>query len=223
MPVDQTGLQTKELMMSKVYRRFFKVTDGPFVDAMNEIRAQNEENYQQAQSLCEKHGGKSVIYWNRGGIAAFVFDEDPGRDWKLIRRKALAEIEGVKVLPKKSCKKGKEVSKELDAIPKHRDLSEALAAIGLPNNYPLIFMCREGKALSAYYCGSHSEKIYFISVPWKEVSNEELEAYKKDSNSYDSELKFLTEWNPHESMEEVKEWEVDKYMDELKERASHAN
>jgi len=136
--------------MSKVYRRFFKVTDGPFVDAMNEIRAQNEENYQQAQSLCEKHGGKSVIYWNRGGIAAFVFDEDPGRDWKLIRRKALDEIEGIKVLPKKSCKKGNEVSKELDAIPKHRDLSEALAAIGLPNNYPLIFMCREGKALSAY-------------------------------------------------------------------------
>ena len=216
MPVDQTGLQTKELMMSKVYTRYFKVTDGPFVEAMVEIRKQNEVNCKQAQALCEKYGGKSVIHWIQGGIAAFVFDKDPGRDWKIISNKSLDEIKGVKALPRKSSKKGKEINKELDAIPKHRGLSEALCAIGLPPDSPLIFM--ENKALIAYWNGSYKEKTFFIAVPWREVSDEKLEAYKNDSNSYDLELKFLSEWNPHESMHEVDKQEYLKYLDELNKR-----
>lgn len=193
-----------------MYRRYFKVVSGPFVDEVLKIREHQIEAHKKFQELAVSIGAEGCAIYDKGGLAGFVFESEP--DMKIYRSKANY------YLPRKNVAEGKAIWKLIDALPKCRSLNNALRLVGLPPDFPCIF--GEGKAFYCVFCGRYDEKVFFINIPWKDVDPEEMAQYLKDREAGKrccSELDYL-QYVPHESMVEVKEWEMLKYMDEMRER-----
>ncbi|MNN39727.1 hypothetical protein D3C81_1537750 [compost metagenome] len=60
--------------------------------------------------------------------------------------------------------------------------------------------------------------VWFVSVPWKDVDPAKLEEYqevKKAKKGFDRDLDALL-WTPPANWAEVKRWEIEKEVDEIK-------
>lgn len=189
--------------------RFFISTDKRFLDAINEIKAHNEQATEAAKEFAAEVGAKDVAYSQRfGNYVAVVFEGDPDRKlWKEVQHGWW---------PKKNTKVAKAIHTKLSELPKQKPYQSALEKVEIIPNFPLIV----GNGYAYYPLFSFDEKTgqSFIKIPWDfSVTSKELEKYKNRDNGFDSRMDFLL-WEAPEFITEVKEWEFLKAVDEIKER-----
>lgn len=166
--------------------KFYKVTQGEFVDAVTKAIDDRELALKSLNDFESKVGATGTAEYNRGGIAYFTFNEEP--DMKLWKK----AHDGF--MPRLGTKAGKELNKELCALPKVVIIQDCLDVLGLNNMMVLGENTGRGFAMhSASFCGKNKSKTYFVKVPQE----------KSDKNR---------ELSP--DLIECKEWEMLKFMED---------
>jgi hypothetical protein len=193
-----------------VYRRYFRVETGPLIEALNKCDADKDAARDAARELSDSFGADGYAYWPDGrGVAGFQFRVEPDmKAWKD------AKLDGnpSHYLPRKSTTAGKAIQRQVDALPAFKDHQEVIKSVGL---YCEPTMCT-GNSMARSILRYWDGKVAFVSMPWADVDPEELAEYKKEKEAGkrgDMNLDHLL-YTPHESMVEVKGWEVDKYIAE---------
>lgn len=203
----------------KVYRRYFKVTEGALIDYVTSVHSCRVEAEQRYTDILNNLGAEGDYYVNSNKkLIAIIFKEDP--DPKVFRRVSNTNNGW---FPKKNCKKGKEIAKELEEVP-IKNIEECLEKVGLPVGFYLFHGGVAYKAVIGYI--PSDPVVVYISVPWYDEDPEVLEKYKEDHAKgidYSSDLDALL-WEPTPEMVEVKEWEckkaIQEWNDSLKEGKS---
>lgn len=196
-----------------VYRRYFRFTDGPLVaeiDRLFEERIAAGKLYQQ---LADKYGAQEAhTYEQSGTFAGFKFGLGNQPDKTVFRFVAKHRLR----LPRKNVPAGKAVWVEIDQLPKPQPIDSVLSQVGLSTGFPDVWDGGKGYAPQIWGYGA-PRNIWFISVPWKDVDPDKMQAYLKEKaeGSRDGELdSFL--WTPPDNWTEVKRWEIEKEVDEIK-------
>ena len=187
-----------------VYTRYFKVTQGPLIDAVVDANSVNGLAHKKYMEILGEIGASQRYYTRGGRMCGIVFKTTP--DKKIFKETNHGWW------PKKNCKAGKELCAKIQAV-KTADVRDALRAVGLIGGCPVIF--REGKA---YYCTlvviQETPPVAYVSVPWWDVDPEKMEQYKSsnaDGKWFDANYDFVT-WEPSPEMIEVKKWEVERHV-----------
>lgn len=191
-----------------IYRRYFKVTSGPIVEAVGQVEAGREKARAAIKELEAELNVGDMMFYNDGRFAGFDLNDDA--ETKMFKR-----TEHGYYLPKLNYKKGKEIDAKIKALPRLSNQNEALAAVGLAGSY-LVCMNR-GMMYKPQLAGRPQLGVWVVSVPWRDVSEKELDEYRNRNNGFNSNMDHLL-WEPHESMKEIKEWEALKIIDEMNER-----
>lgn len=202
-----------------MYYRHFKVTEGPLIDELKRLFVIRKENHAGLVKLADEIGstGKWIVYDATGTCAGFSFDKNP--DPKVWRE---ASDHAGYYVPRLNTNAGKEMRKRIDAIPKRPNFNDALTVIGVSEAWIPVDASR--MACAGIRFASDNDNIAFIAVPWRDEDPAKLEQYKKDMEEdkrWDMELDHLL-WTPHETMVEIKKWEMDKYIAEVEERKAAA-
>lgn len=192
----------------EVYRRYFKVENGPVIDAVKEIENINNMAHYEYVKILEEIGAESGYYHRNRKLVSIVFKDGP--DPKLYKKKDSGWY------PKKNCKAGKDLALRIESI-KTRNPKEALQAIGLSSS-PSIF--GGGRAhYNSIILIPEVKPVAYISVPWYDEDPDVLDLYKKEKaagkhycTNYDS-----ISWAPTSDLVEVKKWQVDRHIDEWNE------
>lgn len=192
-----------------VYRRYFKVTTGPLVDAVKEANDINAEARKKYEALLKDLGAKSTKwYHNNNSLSGIIFDSVPDRG---IYKKTKFGW-----WPKKNTKEGKVIHAKLEEI-ETRDLNSCLKVVNL-DTWPRLF--GNGRVYYAVLTVMPSDPLVaYISVPWYDEDPEKLRKYveeKKTTVRGDINMDAIL-WEPTEDMVPVKKWEVDKAIDEWNE------
>lgn len=166
--------------------KYYKVTTGPFIEAVAQAVEDNEKATKAIHKFVDKVGAKEVAKYDTGKVAYFSFETPPDKSlWKVA-------LHGH--MPRMGTKVGKALASELDSLPKFNDLQALLKMFGLHKMMVLGEATNRGVRMhSAHFCGKHDSQTYFIKVP-QEKGNE----YKPTSPD----------------LIECKEWEMLKFMDE---------
>lgn len=196
-----------------IYKRYFRVTTGPLIDAVKEIHKQQTAAVGQIRELINELGAKDAKLGAEGNIIGFTFDETPdSKLWKRTRRGWY--------YPKQSSNAGRDLIKRIKALPKHPSYDEAVLAIGLIPGFPALVDTYKGVGHSVTLSGHIDLGVWFVTVPWEDIDPGELEQYKRDKASgkrWSASLDHLC-WEPTADLIEVKEWQVLKEIDEMNEK-----
>lgn len=189
-----------------VYRRYFRVTAGPLIEAVQKANEINDAAFKVYNEIGAEFGAEPGYYAIRGRLTGFLFNKTP--DSKLFRKD-----KGGGYYPKKSSKAGQELIKRIDQVAT-RDLITLLSVVGLSGcGFPRLF--GGGKA---YYevivVIPHRHPVVYINVPWYDENPETLTKYKVDKqmNIHSDHNLDAILWEPTPDMVEVKKWEVDKHI-----------
>ena len=189
-----------------IYRRYFKITTGPIIDAVTETNRINDAAHEEYIKLCDEVGAKHEYWHNKRHMVGFNFDSPPDeRLWKNLGQG--------RYWPKKNSKWGKDLTKRIEAI-KTKSVDSCLEVFGLYDgptlfgdnkaHYPVLIML------------PYAAPIFMVSVPWYDVDTKELEEYKQQHTAgkhYDRNIDSVI-WEPTEDMQPIKEWEYHKLIDE---------
>lgn len=193
------------------YNRHFRVTTGPLMDAARAIRQERREAFEVCDKLCKELSADSFNTYRDGRFAGFVFSKQPDPSvWKQPNQFGL-------YWPRKNTKGGKELMQRIAALPRLRDLNDSLEAVGLIPHHPVLFF--SGHALISTAFGSPELGVMFVRVPWRDEDPQSLADYKAQRDStnrtrWSADLDHLL-WEPPAELIEVKEWEVQKEIEEL--------
>ena len=192
----------------KVYRRYFRVTEGPLIDAVKECLVINDAAKKEYNAILSKIGAEEGYYLNDHRLVAFTFPESP--DPKVFKKHPKTP-DGWH--PKKNCKEGKEIAKAIEAV-KTKNVNDCMATVGL--NFSLRIISDNIGHKAAMFVIPADPMTIFVSVPWYDEAPEELEKYRKDRKAgrrlcmnFDAVL-----WEPTPEMTEVKGWEAEKAVQE---------
>ena len=192
-----------------VYKRFFRVTEGPFVSRIDQIFSERDEASKLYEALCKDIGASSA---HAGNVFAGFKFKPPGpndpKNWKL---------SGSLWLPKKTTKAGKALQARIDSLPLPAQVQSALLAADLHSGPALV----EGNRWygSTLYGAAG---IWFVCVPWRDEDPEKLEKYRNDRSAgiwMDGCLYHLL-WSPPAEFVEVKRWQVEKEYEEITGKAA---
>jgi len=194
--------------MKGIYRRYFRVTEGPLVAAVKEATAINEQAKKEYQPILESIGAKSTQWYQQDNrLVGLMFEKEP--DKSLFKEKKRGGW-----WPKSNSKKGKEIATKLAAV-KTADVSKSLKVVGLYGGNPVLF--GNGRAYYSTLTTIPSDPlVIFVSVPWYDENPETLEKCKEDrakGSHRSSNLDHIL-WEPTVDMAPVKKWEVDKAIDD---------
>lgn len=198
----------------EVYRRYFRVTDGPIFDHITEAKKINAKANEQYEIILTEIGAELQYYHHGHKMVGLLFEDEP--DKSLFKKRKRGGW-----WPKKNCKAGKELIARIQAV-ETKDPNDALRLVGLAN-CPTIFggtMCYRPTLVII----PEASPVAYISVPWYDESPKKLEQYKKDRSArthYNANLDALF-WEPTPNMEEVKKWEMDKHIEEYNESIKKA-
>jgi len=188
-----------------VYRRFFKVTSGEMITRIKEIRKVNEAAIVKYKAFLEKIGAKEQFYIRDERMVGILFDGEPDR---YLFKKVHSGW-----WPKKNTKKGKELNNELKAI-KTIPESDCLKVVGLSGS-PTIFT--DGKCYFPTLVTIPSDPpILLVKIPWYDEDPEKVKKYIADKEKgvhLNRNLDAIL-WEPSPEMEEIKEWEYLKIIDD---------
>lgn len=192
-----------------VYKRYFRVKDGPVIDFIKDANNINDKAHKEYAKILEEIGAKPGYYHSNRKMVGIDFEKKP--DNKLFKKIRSGWW------PKLNCKFGKELAAKIYAI-KTLDINESLALVGL-SHVPTLF-----SANRCYYSTitviPEESPVAYITVPWYDKDPKEIEQYKKDRKAgirYESSLDAIL-WEPSPDMEEVKKWEVDRHICEWNEK-----
>lgn len=204
-----------------MYHRYFKVTSGPLIEELIKIREQRNESLAQWKAFALEIGAKEWLLYSNGAFGGFYFETPPDMSiWK--------QNKGDKGLtPRHSVPSGKELWNRIGKLPRMIPFDNALSAIKL-DDCPVIFSDRYAHRCTIFGC--FNENVFFVKVPWVKLSEADevrFAEYKDNKASeeprlwYESEFDHLM-WTPHDSLVEVKEWEVLKWKDEQEQQSKAA-
>lgn len=193
--------------------RFFKVTAGPLMDELHRIHQSRQTAYAALKKFAKEMGASGVMTADRRGFCGLAFDPPPDPAvWKKVSDNCY--------WPKRNTKAGRELHKRMRALPVMESHSRALRVVGLDGGgFPVLLEGRYGYCNTLF--GNIVDGPVFIRVPWRHVSDQELAEYRREREAgtrWCASLSHLS-WQPHESMAEVKEWEVLRYLDEAADEA----
>lgn len=189
----------------QVYRRYFKVSKGPLIDRISEIKKINEQAHSECMQIIKEVGADSSYFGTRGKIVAFSFSETPCT--KTFKKHSCGGW-----TPKHSTKLGKAIVSKLGAI-KSIDEDDALEEVGLHRG-PRIFNGFTAHIASLVVIPSEP-LVAFVQCPWFDADPEKLAAYKKNKEAgieYYADFEAIG-WVPTDDMDEVKEWEMMRDID----------
>jgi hypothetical protein len=189
-----------------VYRRYFRVTEGPIVEDAKEVLSVNKKAQEEYSAILEEIGACSTQWWQRGNrLVGIKFDHSPGNNYKKINPGWY---------PKKNTKAGRELCKRLESI-ETREERFCLRSTKLGTLIPVLF--GGGKAYGVAHVIIPSDPpVVYVSVPWYDEDPGVLSAYKNDKNHISANLDHLL-WEPTEHMRECKEWEYKRAIEEWNE------
>lgn len=196
-----------------VYKRFFRVTKGPMVeeiDRLFELRFAASKLYEE---LRVKYGAKAVHNWQHSGaFAGFVFEKLPDQSiyCRVPKQRGLWR-------PRKNVPAGKSIWAEIKQLPEPSPIEHALRLVGLEPGLPMLTDAGRWYAPTLWGYGA-PRNVWFVSVPWKDEDPQKLEEYKAikaAKKGFDRDLGALL-WEPPSDWVEVKRWEVEKEVDEIK-------
>lgn len=192
--------------MSDIYRRFFKVTGGPVMDAALEAEAINDLAHEQYMVILAEIGAEHRYYHRDRRMTGIIFEGEVDRTLFRETRNGW--------WPKKNCQAGRELDKRIKAV-QTATPETVLKAAGLRGRPHGIF---SGQAI--HYC-SHlfvpsEPPVVFLSVPWRDVDPAKLAQYSEEREAgthFNSEMDHLL-WEPAEDLVEIKSWEMEREIDE---------
>lgn len=196
-----------------VYKRYFRITSGPLMDAAVAIMKERRAAIEGVTAMAKELGAQGLKTYVDGRVAGFVFDKTPDqRLWKSPDQFGL-------YMPRKNTQDGKALSKRVAAMPQLPVLVEALDAVGLVPKVPAVIDHERGRWYSSNAFGDPDRGVMFVTVPWRDIDPHDLDEYKRQKNS-GNQTHFCIErdhllWEPATDMVEVKEWEVQRELDEL--------
>jgi hypothetical protein len=197
-----------------VYHRYFRFTDGPLIeqiDALFEARIAAGKLY---RTLADKYGAVDAHNYDRSGeFAGFRFSLTNPPDKNVFRFVAKHRL----WLPRKNVPAGKEVWEEINQLPKPKPIESVLEQVGLTTGFPDVWEGGKGYAPQIWGYGS-PRNIWYVAVPWKDIDPSKIEAYKADlphGARHDREIGAML-WTPPAEWQEVKRWEIEKEVDEIK-------
>ncbi len=191
-----------------VYSRYFKVTAGPLIEAIQQVKELNQKARILYAEIVADVGAKPGFYVRDHKLVGFQFDS---ADTSIYKKTGDGGW-----YPKKNTKAGKALNKRLDAI-KTAPEERALRLVGL-HEHPSIFMGNTAYCSTVIVIPS-TPLVLFIQVPWYDESPDRMAEYIKDKEagtSYNATLDALL-WKPANDMNEVKKWEFEKAVDEWNE------
>lgn len=193
-----------------VYKRYFRITEGPMVDEIDRLQELLSVAAVHADKVAKQVGGEFKTWQSSGSFAGFTFKAPPcQKTYRLLKKHGLW-------VPRKNTPEGKEVWAAIDQVPLPDPAESALKLADLTPNAPALFSDSKWYAPTLWGYGK-PVSVWFVSVPWLDVDPEELAAYKKDraaGSRCDSNLEHLS-WAAPEGWVEVKRWQIEKESEEL--------
>ena len=191
-----------------MYFRYFRVTGGVLVEeAIRRNEALNDMS-DRCQAVADSVGAETAYIYKSGNIAGFAFKEPPDTAvWKKTRTGHW--------MPKRNCKKGKEISEQLRKLPRPGSVQDSLQTVGLFTG-PVVI--RDGMGYRPVMSGRFEPTpIFFVKVPWADETPEDLEEYIKDREAGTRGSVYLDHllWTPPPEWKEIKEWQMLKEIEEL--------
>lgn len=189
------------------YNRYFRITEGALMDAINNVLQVNNKAKEQYQELIKELGAKNEYWHVDNRLTALIFDEEP--DLNLFKKADNGWY------PRKNTKEGRALAKRFEEI-QTLDEDSILPVANLPKyGWCLSY---GGKIFKAHVRAliPSDPKVLIIGVPWYDEDPEELAQYIKDREEGkrgNMNLDHLC-WKPTPEMVEVKEWQVGKEIDE---------
>lgn len=193
-----------------VYKRYFRVTEGPMVDEIDRLQELLSVAAVHADKVAKQVGGEFKTWQSSGSFAGFAFKAPPcQKTYRLLKKHGLW-------VPRKNTPEGKEVWAAIEQVPLPAPVDSALKLADLSPNFPAL--CDGGKWYAPALWGfGKPVGVWFVSVPWLDVDPAELEAYKVERDAktrFDRDLDHLS-WAVPEGWVEVKRWQIEKEYEEL--------
>lgn len=197
----------------EVYRRYFRVTSGPLLDAVNEANETNKMAQESYSAILKEIGAKPGYYHRNQRLVSIVFDHEP--DKNLYKKKDSGWY------PKKNIKEGKLLAARIEEV-KTKNIQECLEVIGL-SNAPSLFGNGRCHCTTLTIIPEKSPVIY-ISVPWYDEDPAKIKQYEKDNKTgFHGDINLdSVRWKPTSEMKPVKSWEVDRHIEEWNEEIKKA-
>lgn len=193
--------------MRNIYRKYYRVTDGPLVDAVQAAKEINVAAHKAYVEILQEIG--ATAYCHRDGkLTGIRFKEEP--DKYLFKKQKVRDG----WYPKQNCKEGRELAARIKAV-KTASVQGCLKTVGLCGTAPLIFGSDRAYYVTLIFIPDTPPVIY-VSVPWFDADPQEIEQYKKDREAkthFNHSLDFVSTWNSTPHMIPVKEWEVQRHID----------
>lgn len=193
-------------MRMNVYRRYFRVDEGPLISAAAEAIAINKKAEDDYQKILKEIGAMDTQWYQvKGKLTEIMFEGCP--DLHLFKRTKNGWY------PKKNNKEAKAIATRFEAV-QTVNTSACLKEVGLLHDFPVLF--GEGKCYYNVLTILRFEPIVcFVNIPWYDIDPEKLEKYKNTDrkNRQDSNMDYLL-WEPTRDMVEVKEWEFLRAIEE---------
>lgn len=195
--------------MMSVYQRHFRVDSGELIEHIEAIKTQRAQCGEVLSTLLPEFGAKEAKFWKDGSFAAFVFTSDP--DLAVYRRTQHGWV------PKKNCAAGKAIWEKIKTLPSSPNYQNALAGVGLKSDVPCLIDDSRGIGYYPVMGGFPGKKIWFVQVPWRDVSPKEMAEYIAENeagNRCCHAMEHLR-WTPPAEWVEIKEWQYLKEWEEL--------
>jgi hypothetical protein len=187
--------------MSDIYRKYFKIIDGPLIDDLLRIRAVRDAAIKEYVKIMDRLGAKTTTWMESSrGLAGIFFDNRP--DDKLFK-----QVDGA-WYPKQNSKAGKALHAEIRAVVYEHD-DNALHVVGLKKG-PSLYSNGHVHFINLIVVPSDSP-VAFVNMPWRDVDPEKLKKYTFGDGDNDMDCLL---WKPHASMKGIKHWELEKDLDE---------
>ena len=184
-----------------IYHRHFNIKDDETVLELDSLFIERNKYFDQLTFIQEEVGATGYrVYARNLEFAGFTFTSTPDKEhWK--------KVKGL-WLPKKKSPIGRALANKIESLTLPSNMNTVLVKHGLRIDFAGALV----EGLSWHYpsvCGA-TGKGWFATIPWKDVSPETINNYKKygDVGGYGkTELEHLSWEKPGEWIE-VKEWEV---------------
>jgi len=192
------------------YTRYFKVTDGPLIDAIKASRETNKAAEQEYRNILKDVNNGQGYYQRNKKLVAIQFATVPDRK---VFKKAWDGW-----YPKQTTKEGKALHLKLKAVVTSNE-DDHLSLVGLKGHTIITgrYLCQPTLNIIP-----SSPIVAFVGVPWYDEDPEKLAEYVNDPDTGCSNMDSLL-WKPTAHMEEVKEWEVQKAFDEWNTHVKEVN
>lgn len=194
--------------------RFFKVIDGPVWDKFVTIIAQRKiaavaiRKFMKAVGAVQCYGTTPSSY---------MFDF---KDAKSVDKNLWAKTKprrGQYFFRPARTPAGKLIAEQIKSLPAAPSADDCIREAGLYNGFPVLIGANSigySPHLRFYSLDDH---LLIIQVPWKDVDAKDMAKYKRDNAKgihMSAEMDYL-QWNPPQSLVEIKEWEALKLIDSI--------